>query len=524
MRKKGLPEWMNSSLWSSSAPSTSSAISETSDSHPRQTPKSDRRPPPPLLPPPMQLPPSRQPLDPTVVPVFPLPFPTPPPNASNPEITDGDCRVPNTSDISPAEINISVQSQFLSELSRQPIDLVELRRLASQGIPDADGIRPTVWKLLLGYLPNDRRQWVQELQKKRARYLAFKEEFLVNPLSRQPIDLVELRRLASQGIPDADGIRPTVWKLLLGYLPNDRRQWVQELQKKRARYLAFKEEFLVNPSEVTRRLSESYTSKDEGLDLEGSGLLYRSEIIHGEHPLSLGITSTWNQFFQYSEIMEQIDRDVMRTHPGMHFFSGDTDLAKSNQESLRHILIIFAKLNPGIRYVQGMNEVLAPLLYVFRNDPDPSNSVSAEPDAFFCFVELLGVFRDNFCQKLDNSVVGIRSTISRLSQLLKKHDGELWRHLEITTKVNPQFYAFRWITLLLTQEFNFADALRIWDTLLSDPEGPQDTLLRICCAMLILVRRPLLSGEFNSNLKLLQKYPEKNIARLLHVANTLRQT
>lgn len=40
-------------------------------------------------------------------------------------------------------------------------------------------------------------------------------------------------------------------------------------------------------------------------------------------------------------------------------------------------------------------------------------------------------------------------------------------------QVNPQFYAFRWITLLLTQEFDFADSLHIWDTLLSDPEGPQ---------------------------------------------------
>ncbi|CAI8618098.1 unnamed protein product [Vicia faba] len=65
------------------------------------------------------------------------------------------------------------------------------------------------------------------------------------------------------------------------------------------------------------------------------------------------------------------------------------------------------------------------------------------------------------------------STITKLSQLLRKHDEELWRHLEITSKVNPQFYAFRWITLLLTQEFNFADSLHIWDTLLGDPEGPQ---------------------------------------------------
>lgn len=47
------------------------------------------------------------------------------------------------------------------------------------------------------------------------------------------------------------------------------------------------------------------------------------------------------------------------------------------QDALRQILIVFAKLNPGIRYVQGMNEVLAPLFYVFRNDPDKENAVSA---------------------------------------------------------------------------------------------------------------------------------------------------
>lgn len=37
--------------------------------------------------------------------------------------------------------------------------------------------------------------------------------------------------------------------------------------------------------------------------------------------------------------------------------------------------MIFAKLNPGIRYVQGMNEVLAPIFYVFKNDPDLNNVV-----------------------------------------------------------------------------------------------------------------------------------------------------
>ncbi|KAK9199869.1 hypothetical protein WN944_015062 [Citrus x changshan-huyou] len=81
--------------------------------------------------------------------------------------------------------------------------------------------------------------------------------------------------------------------------------------------------------------------------------------------------------------------------------------------------------------------------------------------------------------------------------------------------------AILWITLLLMQEFNFADNLHIWDTLLSDPDGPQETQLRVCCAMLILIRRRLLAGDITSNLKLLQNYPPTNISHLLYVANKL---
>ena len=59
-------------------------------------------------------------------------------------------------------------------------------------------------------------------------------------------------------------------------------------------------------------------------------------------------------------------------------------------------------------------------------------------------------------------------------------------------QVDPQFYAFRWITLCLAQEFAFPDTLRIWDTLLSDPHGRMDCLLRICTSMIMLARERLL--------------------------------
>ncbi|CAL9213734.1 unnamed protein product [Arabidopsis halleri] len=341
-------------------------------------------------------------------------------------------------------------------------------------------------------------------------------------LSKKVINMKELRSLALQSLPDSPGIRSIVWKLLLGYLPPERSLWSTELKQKRSQYKHYKDELLTSPSEITWKMVRSKGFDNYDLKSESRCMLARSRITDEDHPLSLGKASIWNTYFQDTETIEQIDRDVKRTHPDIPFFSAESSFALSNQESMKNILLVFAKLNQGIRYVQGMNEILAPIFYVFRNDPDEDSSSHAEADAFFCFVELLSGFRDFYCQQLDNSVVGIRSAITRLSQLVRKHDEELWRHLEITTKVNPQFYAFRWITLLLTQEFSFFDCLHIWDALLSDPEGPLESLLGICCAMLVLVRRRLIAGDFTSNMKLLQHYPTTNISHLLYVANKLR--
>ena len=47
-------------------------------------------------------------------------------------------------------------------------------------------------------------------------------------------------------------------------------------------------------------------------------------------------------------------------------------------------------------------------------------------------------------------------------------DPELWTYLENRLKISAQFYAFRWITLVFTQEFDFDDTLTLWDYLLAD--------------------------------------------------------
>lgn len=93
------------------------------------------------------------------------------------------------------------------------------------------------------------------------------------------------------------------------------------------------------------------------------------------------------------ELWEEIEKDVRRTRSDMTFFIEAVDSNKNHHKDqllkqaevkkshlhgelrlnyiethadvLARILFIYGKLNPGVRYVQGMNEILAVLYYCF---------------------------------------------------------------------------------------------------------------------------------------------------------------
>lgn len=142
-----------------------------------------------------------------------------------------------------------------------------------------------------------------------------------------------------------------------------------------------------------------------------------------DHPLSTNQNSLWNTFFKDQELWDEIEKDVKRTRREMNFFSKAVD-SKLNVEAnkkrleqqadvkradmkaadvtnyiethadvLHRILFIYAKLNPGIKYVQGMNEVLAVIYYCFYEQDSQENRVVddlyTESDAFFAFSSLM---------------------------------------------------------------------------------------------------------------------------------------
>lgn len=47
--------------------------------------------------------------------------------------------------------------------------------------------------------------------------------------------------------------------------------------------------------------------------------------------------------------------------------------SEAHWEVVQRILFLYAKLNPGLGYVQGMNEIIGPIYYVLASDPNIEN-------------------------------------------------------------------------------------------------------------------------------------------------------
>lgn len=107
----------------------------------------------------------------------------------------------------------------------------------------------------------------------------------------------------------------------------------------------------------------------------------------------------------------------------------------------------------------------------------------AEADCFFCFTALMSEIRDFFIKTLDESEGGIKGKMAKLSAMLKEINLDIWTRLR-DQELYPQYYCFRWLTLLLPQEFPLPDVVRIWDSIFAD-ENRFYFLVRICCAMIV---------------------------------------
>lgn len=80
-----------------------------------------------------------------------------------------------------------------------------------------------------------------------------------------------------------------------------------------------------------------------------------------------------SRFIDFHERKSLIRKDVDRTDRTYEFYAGDNN---PNISTLYDVLMTFVMYNFDLGYVQGMSDLLSPILYVLKD----------EVDAFWCFV------------------------------------------------------------------------------------------------------------------------------------------
>lgn len=80
-----------------------------------------------------------------------------------------------------------------------------------------------------------------------------------------------------------------------------------------------------------------------------------------------------DNFSDYRERKSLIEKDVNRTDRTLDFYAGDNN---ANLQMLNDILMTYIMYNFDLGYVQGMSDLLSPILQLLED----------EVDSFWCFV------------------------------------------------------------------------------------------------------------------------------------------
>lgn len=390
-----------------------------------------------------------------------------------------------------------------------------LRKIAQNGFPDEGSHRALAWRVLLGYLPPDNKEWETSLKQNRELYRKFVGELFQNATDcRNGEDLRwKQRQPCKQNDDEEDGSKEAV--------NTDRGA------DDRARTL---EEYRTLWANVAKHLNQ------KGLDgqvLEGAMKSMNALQVKGLEALQSAMDSQGDEskeqvteeelqhhqkevdnFIESARHLDEIRKDVDRTFPDLKFFLDPVkDLGNRRYAALERILYVWSRYNKGVKYVQGMNEIVGTIYYVLANDWNEEWACEAEADTYWLFNILLADMRDVFVPDLDDAATGIQGRINMLETLLKSHDPEVTAHLS-DEGVECSFFAVRWLTTLLSREFLLPDTIRLWDSMFSSTHK-DNFLSYVCVTMVVMIREQLLKADFSTCLRILQSYPSVPMDSLL---------
>lgn len=202
-------------------------------------------------------------------------------------------------------------------------------------------------------------------------------------------------------------LRAEVWKFLLNY-----DCWEHSLEERQQRRQNLADEYY--------RMKAQWTSLSKNQEKNHSG---------------------------YRDRKCQIEKDVKRTDRNLEFYNGDDN---PNIDCLEAILLTYVMYNFDIGYVQGMSDLLSPILYLMDD----------EATSFWCFVG----FMEKVFRNFDEDQAGMKNQLSKLRTLMEFANPKLFKYLK-THDSDNMYFCFRWLLVWFKREFSHDDIFELWEVL-----------------------------------------------------------
>uniref|UniRef100_UPI003AAD2EBF small G protein signaling modulator 1 n=1 Tax=Centroberyx gerrardi TaxID=166262 RepID=UPI003AAD2EBF len=274
----------------------------------------------------------------------------------------------------------------------------------------------------------------------------------------------------------------------------------------------------VGPEDLVldHHLDTACNTSPEGTDLglseeepEMESVLPRPESVevggdanHGES--SEEQTYSQEQLDMYLINLHRIDKDVRRCDRTYWYFS------PANLEKLRNIMCSYVWQHLETGYVQGMCDLLAPLLVILDD----------EVMAFSCFTELMKRMNQNFPHggAMDSHFANMRSLIQIL-------DSELFELMQQNGDYTHFYFCYRWFLLDFKREMVYDDVFSVWETIWAAKYTSSDHfVLFIALALVEMYRDIILENnmDFTDIIKFFNEMAERhNVPQVLMMARDL---
>uniref|UniRef100_A0A8C8IQW5 Small G protein signaling modulator 1 n=1 Tax=Oncorhynchus tshawytscha TaxID=74940 RepID=A0A8C8IQW5_ONCTS len=217
-----------------------------------------------------------------------------------------------------------------------------------------------------------------------------------------------------------------------------------------------------------------------------------------------GTTYSQEQLDLYLLNLHRIDKDVRRCDRTYWYFT------PANLEKLRNIMCSYVWQHLEIGYVQGMCDLLAPLLVILDD----------EVMAFSCFSELMKRMNQNFPHggAMDSHFANMRSLIQIL-------DSELFELMQMNGDYTHFYFCYRWFLLDFKREMLYDDVFSVWESIWAATyTSSTHFVLFIALALVEIYRDIILENnmDFTDIIKFFNEMAEHhNIPQVLTMARDL---